>query len=317
MRSSILPACALAVAACSSANPSNEVDLPPIEGAPVRIVHAKTSESVAAGLGAAPVRMSSTSAHNAISIDYEARVVGRVDDHGGVSTRLACRVDDYTIVTGPTHDAMNRLASIPSGQSLPKRDTFMPTAFSAGVPETCEFSFLYQVSPPLRDVPEIGSTATPPQRRHTALGELCFARGVLTEGACGDDVLPRRPADAPLVASELVGRIAAEADGTHRLGVSVLVTAGEGVPAQIHVTANATCDLDGTPRDVRPWLHMFERDLRPGESAVGSGSTSPADPLPSAPTWCHVDVSMAEAGTVTSIGDFCVRGETTTRGACT
>jgi hypothetical protein len=117
-------------------------------------------------------------------------------------------------------------------------------------------------------------------------------------------------------ASRLIGRIAPLPGGGHGLGISVLATAGEGVPHQFLVGGEASCEVAGAMRDVSIGLLMFGTDLRPGESIVQSAVTPPSDALPSAPTWCTVRVQLADHGERRPLAEFCVRGDETTPGSC-
>jgi len=78
--------------------------------------------------------------------------------------------------------------------------------------------------------------------------------------------LPRTPAPTPVAVSSLIGRIGPLSGGGHGLGVTVLATAGEGVPQQFLIGGEATCEVAGATKDVSIGLLMFGTDLQPGES---------------------------------------------------
>jgi hypothetical protein len=301
---------------------SNALDLPRVQGSPVELRNVRMAESLFASLGAAPTKLSSSDGPNAIGIAYDVHVVDAAAPYSGVSAQLACRVGEHTVLSRLATDASGQLAAAAEGSTLEGRETFPPTPFSSEIPSVCETTLYYTIAPPLASVPAIGDDApASPGPVLQPLGTVCFSGGELVEGACPAEVLPRTPATTPLEVSRLSGRIgdlAGAPDGAvrHGLGVTLLVTAGEGVPASFHLGAEATCGLGTGTRTIPIPLFMFGRDLAPGESIVHSAATSAREGLPSAPEWCTVDVQLAEGGGKRSLARFCVRGDATTEGAC-
>jgi len=294
---------------------SNAIDLPRTEGVPVELKNVRMAESLAAPLGPLPTTFSSSDA-NAIGIAFDVHLLEAAPHYAGVSARIACRVGEHTIVAPMASDASDRLATAEVGSRFEERTTFMPMPFSNGIPDVCETTLVYTIAPPLSHVPSLGDP--PPARPHMqTIGTVCFSGGKLEEGACGSAVLPRTPAPTPVEASRLIGRIAPLSGGGHGLGITVLATAGEGVPQQFLVGGEASCEVDGATRDVALGLLMFGTDLRPGESVVQSATTRQSDALPSAPAWCTVRVQLADHGERRLLAEFCVRGDETTQGACT
>jgi hypothetical protein len=294
---------------------SNAIDLPRVEGVPVQLVHVRMAESRAAVLGSMPTTLSSGDAANAIGIAYDVRVVDAAPDHAGVSARLVCRLGEHAVASPLATDASNRLAAAAPGTVLEERTTFLPTPLSTGIPEVCETTLYYTIAPPLSSVPSPGDPPAPGPHLQP-IGTVCFSGGELSQGACAADVLPRAPASTPVEVSRLVGRIGPLAGGGYGLGITVLVTAGEGVPAQFVVGGEATCETAGETKDVPLGLLVADRDLPPGESIVQSGATRPGDALPEAPAWCTVRMQLAQDGGKRTLAEFCVRGEETEEGAC-
>lgn len=294
---------------------SNAIDLPRVEGVPVQLVHVRMAESRASVLGSTPTTLSSGDAANAIGIAYDVRVVDAAPDHAGVSARLVCRLGEHAVASPLATDATNRLAAAAPGTVLEERTTFLPTPLFQGIPEVCETTLYYTIAPPLSSVPSPGDPPAPGPHLQP-IGTVCFSKGELSAGACAADVLPRAPASTPVEASRLVGRIGPLAGGGHGLGITVLVTAGEGVPEQFVVGGEATCETAGETKDLPLGLLMFGRDLPPGESIEQSGATPASHALPVAPAWCTVRVQLAEDGKKRTLAEFCVRGDETREGAC-
>lgn len=296
---------ALLSVACGGFPQSNAIDLPRTDGVPVELKNVRMAESLAATLGPIPTTFSSSSGSNAIGVAFDVHVVDAAPQYAGVSARIACRIGDHTVVAPMAMDANNRLATAALGTKLEERTTFMPTPLSSAIPEVCEATLFYTIAPPL-----------PAKSEARAIGTVCFSGGTLAEGACASDILPRTPAPTPVAVSSVIGRIGPLSGGGHGVGVTVLATAGEGVPQQFLIGGEATCEAAGATKDISIGLLMFGTDLQPGESQLQSASTRQSDALPTAPAWCTVRVQLADHGDKRTLAELCVRGDETTPGAC-
>jgi hypothetical protein len=292
---------------------SNAIDLKPAPGMPVELKNVRMAEVLSAMLGAGPATFSSADGPNAISIAYDAHLVAEPAEHSGTTAQLACRVGEHTIVSALATDASFELAKAEVGTKLEQRETFFPTPFGVGIPTVCETTLYYSISPPLPVPPQ---PIDPDREKLHALGTVCFSDGKLVEGACSPDVLPRVPASAPLEVSRVVGRIGTVSGGGHGLEISVLVTAGETIPDDFMIAADASCLVGDAVRDVALPLLMFDRHLHPGESFWQAAGTPSGAAVESEPQWCTVDIRVAQDGVKQRLAQYCVRGDQATEGSC-
>lgn len=320
MKPASIPLVALLAVGCGDSWSSNPVSLAPVEGAPVTVDGVVMRHSLMVGLGSAPTRVSSGDAPNTIGVSFSIEKTAETPPHAGASARIACRVGDHVVVEPMAHDASDRLAGLAVGARISSDATLSPSPFTAEIPTTCEVAFLYMVRPPI-EVPPIGSAepdpaAPGPEAADLALGSVCLVGGTLREGACTPEELPRIPARSAIEVSELSARIASHPSGGYGVQATALLTAGRDAPRRWQVGATARCDTDGGSEERPLSMLAVGRDVAPGESIVASGATSPREAWPEEPRACTLRLERSGAGGRAPIGEYCVRGDETTAGAC-
>jgi hypothetical protein len=98
--------------------------------------------------------------------------------------------------------------------------------------------------------------------------------------------------------------------------VSVLVTAGQTIPDQFTIGADASCRVGDSVRELSLPLLMFAGHIDPGESFWETSATSPASAMETEPEWCTVAVQVAQNGVKERLAQYCIRGTSATEGAC-
>ena len=82
------------------------------------------------------------------------------------------------------------------------------------------------------------------------------------------------------------------------------------------IGADASCRVGDSVREMSLQLLMFARHIDPGEAFWQTAATPPGSAMETEPEGCTVHVKMAQNGVKERLAQYCVRGTTTTAGAC-
>lgn len=269
--------------------------------------------TLALGLGGGGRTVSSSDGPNAMGVKYKVRVSEAAPAHAGVSARLVCRMGERAVATASSHDAGGRLTQTGVGEILEESRVAMPTAFQTEIPTTCETEFFYVVSPPLSSGPDRGPSPDPIE---VSLGRVCLSGGALVAGQCDDGELGRTPSTAPIEITAVDARIAERPEGGFGLALTAMATAGDQPPPRFTITAKAECESSDGRHDASVPFVFVGRTLRGGESLVYGTQTPKKKALREKPAACDVAFQLRVDEAVTPLSQHCVRGETTTPGAC-
>lgn len=302
----------LAVSGCSKPWSSNSINLEPVENAPVQVVNITMRHSVTAVLGAAPVKLTSSTPVNAIGVQYEAKATGPAEEHSAVDARLVCRVGEHTIATPLAHDASNTLHSASVGSLVSGSTTLLPSVFQDAIPTVCEAEFFYAVQPPI-DV----ATGKAEGAKQVPLGRVCLADQTVRVGACSDSELPRPVPTGQIDVAAVEGSIGTLGEsGKYGVRIAALVTAGTDAPERWQVGAKAHCATSDGEKDISLPLLMLGRSLRPGESITQGSATSEQAALSTKPERCTVTFFVGIGDEREELESFCLSESAAEAGAC-
>lgn len=281
------------------------VSLPPVAGAPVKIVdaQARLTHSVRIGAGSTVKLGANDADKNAITVSWLTE--GTVEPKHSVGAGFVCQIGGHSMRT-----RRGWITNASGGNDLSASSE--PSSLVSGAPSACEIDFAYG-----KAIYDAGETDLPPA---TELGKLCWKPGNLSAGPCSADAVKRATrGPGPVGIDALTVRAGTTPKGGHGLAVSFLATPNSAPARDARVNGWATCKAGPETKTAQVQMLMEIGGLAPGETLEAQGPVFSDVPLATEPSSCEIVLKLGGAGVDgDAIGTWCWRGGGTpvTSGGC-